>query len=203
MTASALRWAVGAMLAFMAVTSWMVSAHSKAAPSLMVGEFEGVLPCADCSGLQTRLRLQEDKHGAGKGTYFLSEDYLGKSPKPFKSSGRWEAVKGTPKDPAATVYVLDPSKPKKTRYFLLRTDGSLLSLDGERNEIDAPFDLSLKPVAVGLANPASVNCTRQGGQSEIRADASGGQYGVCLFSDGRVCEEWALLRAGVCTAPKQ
>lgn len=190
------------MLAFMAITSWTASAHAKAAPSLLVGEFEGVLPCADCAGLDTRLKLKEDKLGAEKGTYFLSENYIGKSPKPFKSSGRWETVKGTPKDPAATVYVLDPDKPKKVRYYLLRADGSLLSLDGERNEIDAPFDLSLKPSVVGLANPAATNCARVGGQSEIRKDASGGQYGVCVFTDGRACEEWSLFRTGACAAPK-
>jgi putative hemolysin len=199
---STLRLIAMTMLAFVAMVSASVAAPSKAAPSLVVGEFDGVLPCADCSGLDTRLKLVEDKAGAGKGTYVLSEDYIGKSPKPFKSSGHWATIKGTPKDPAATVYVLDPDKPKKTRYYLLRADGSLLSLDGERNEIDAPFDLSLKPRAVGLANPAATNCARQGGRSEIRKDASGGQYGVCLFVDGRVCEEWALFRDKSCVAPK-
>lgn len=179
-----------------------VPAYSKSATSLVVGEFDGVLPCADCAGLDTRLKLVEDKPDAEKGTYFLSENYIGKSKTPFKSSGRWATVKGTPKDPAATVYVLDPDKPKKTRYYLLRADGSLLSLDGERNEIDAPFDLSLKPRAVGLANPAATNCARQGGRSEIHKGASGGQYGVCLFADGRACEEWALFRDKSCVAPK-
>lgn len=48
--------------------------------------------------------------------------------------------------------------------------------------------------AVGLPNPASVHCTEQGGVLEMRADASGGQVGVCLFADGSECEEWAFLR---------
>lgn len=47
---------------------------------------------------------------------------------------------------------------------------------------------------VGLANPASVNCTDQGGQVSIETDGSGGQYGVCLFDDNMQCEEWAMLR---------
>ncbi|MGE0095238.1 MAG: DUF333 domain-containing protein [Alphaproteobacteria bacterium] len=200
MAISVLRFIVVAMV--LASPLWLGGALAAAGSSHLVGEFEGVLPCADCSGLDTRLQLKEDKAGAGKGTYVLSENYIGKSKTPLKSSGRWAALKGTPKDPSATVYALDPGNAKKARYFLLRADGSLLSLDRERNEIDAPFDLSLKPVAVGLANPAAVNCTKQGGRSEIRKDASGGQYGVCLFVDGRVCEEWALLRDGACNAPK-
>lgn len=199
MAVSVLRFIAAAILAAALCSGIALAATNS---PHVVGEFEGMLPCADCSGLDTRLRLQEDKAGAGKGTYFLSENYIGKSKTPFKSSGRWATLKGTPKDPAATVYALDPDKPKKTQYYLLRADGSLLSLDRERNEIDAPFDLSLKPVAVGLANPASVNCAKQGGRTDIRTNSKGDQYGVCTFPDGRVCEEWALLRDQSCVAPK-
>ncbi|OAN46076.1 hypothetical protein A6A03_01680 [Chloroflexus islandicus] len=48
------------------------------------------------------------------------------------------------------------------------------------------------PVA-GLANPASTYCIEQGGQLEIQS-TEGGQIGVCRFSDGTVCEEWAFFR---------
>lgn len=54
---------------------------------------------------------------------------------------------------------------------------------------------------VGIANPASVNCAREGARSEIRTHKDGGQYGVCVFKDGRQCEEWALLRDKRCVAP--
>ncbi len=47
---------------------------------------------------------------------------------------------------------------------------------------------------VGIANPASVYCINNGGKLEIREDAEGNQYGVCLFSDGIECEEWAYFR---------
>ena len=46
----------------------------------------------------------------------------------------------------------------------------------------------------GIANPASVNCTEQGGTLSIEARGDGGQYGICTFEDNRQCEEWALLR---------
>jgi len=48
--------------------------------------------------------------------------------------------------------------------------------------------------ALGLANPASVNCATQGGRLEIKANGGGGQYGLCYFEENRACEEWALLR---------
>lgn len=53
--------------------------------------------------------------------------------------------------------------------------------------------------AVGLANPASVNCTDKGGVSEIRKDAQGNEVGYCLFPDGSECEEWAFMN-GECMA---
>jgi putative hemolysin len=45
-----------------------------------------------------------------------------------------------------------------------------------------------------LANPASVNCTQQGGTLNIERRPDGGQFGVCVFTDNYQCEEWALLR---------
>lgn len=53
------------------------------------------------------------------------------------------------------------------------------------------------PVA-GLANPASTYCLEQGGQLEIQS-VEDGQIGVCRFSDGTLCEEWAFFR-GECRA---
>ena len=45
-----------------------------------------------------------------------------------------------------------------------------------------------------LANPASVNCEQKGGVLQIQKRADQGEYGVCLFEDARVCEEWSLFR---------
>lgn len=45
-----------------------------------------------------------------------------------------------------------------------------------------------------LANPASVNCEKLGGNLEIKENGSGGQYGLCMFEDNMACEEWALYR---------
>jgi len=50
-----------------------------------------------------------------------------------------------------------------------------------------------------LANPASVNCIKQGGNFFVQAGPDGGQYGLCFFEDNRACEEWAMFR-GDCPA---
>jgi len=42
----------------------------------------------------------------------------------------------------------------------------------------------------GMPNPASVFCIEQGGDSVIREEADGDQYGVCVFPDGSECREW-------------
>lgn len=47
---------------------------------------------------------------------------------------------------------------------------------------------------VGLPNPASVFCQKMGYKLEIRTEASGGQYGVCIFPDKNECEEWKFFR---------
>jgi putative hemolysin len=45
-----------------------------------------------------------------------------------------------------------------------------------------------------IANPASVYCESNGGKVEMRTEADGGQFGVCLFPDGSQCDEWAYFR---------
>jgi len=54
--------------------------------------------------------------------------------------------------------------------------------------------------SVGMANPASVNCGKVGGKTEIKTSADGSQYGMCTFTNGTSCEEWALFRGEGCKA---
>ncbi|WDD94761.1 DUF333 domain-containing protein [Burkholderia sp. FERM BP-3421] len=57
--------------------------------------------------------------------------------------------------------------------------------------------LPAAPQKIGMANPASVNCEKLGGKLVIH-DSPRGQYGMCVFKDGRTCEEWALYRDDRC-----
>ncbi len=54
-------------------------------------------------------------------------------------------------------------------------------------------DCSIMPVAQ-ITNPASVNCSKIGGNLKIEKNETGGEYGLCYFEDNRACEEWALMR---------
>jgi putative hemolysin len=57
--------------------------------------------------------------------------------------------------------------------------------------------LKVEPTAApGMANPASVNCQKQGGALTIETGPDGGQYGVCTFPADKQCEEWAMMRGG-------
>jgi putative hemolysin len=44
----------------------------------------------------------------------------------------------------------------------------------------------------GIANPASTFCKDQGYVSQIKTNGDGSQYGVCVFDNGKQCEEWSF-----------
>ena len=98
----------------------------------------GVLPCADCDGIQTRLQLVRD---GDERTYALEETYLGaeEGEAVFRQEGRWveEPVAGLEDDGdgGTSGYRLDPGTPA-SRHYLLRSDGALDQLDGRGRLLD-------------------------------------------------------------------
>jgi len=67
----------------------------------------------------------------------------------------------------------------------------------------SPAPITTTPVAAsttlpGMANPASVNCGNVGGTTQIMTNPDGSQYGMCTFTNGTSCEEWALYRGEGC-----
>ena len=48
-----------------------------------VGDYKGVLPCADCAGIETELELKADQ------SYELTEEYLGKQSGELKAKGHF------------------------------------------------------------------------------------------------------------------
>jgi copper homeostasis protein (lipoprotein) len=90
----------------------------------------GVLPCADCDGIQTRLQLVRD---GDRQTYSLEETYLGADGEAvFTQDGRWVTEEG---DPDGPTYRLDPGAPA-SRLYRLRPDGTLDLLDRRGRPID-------------------------------------------------------------------
>ncbi len=65
-----------------------------------------------------------------------------------------------------------------------------------QEDIDAikqELNKSLQSDETQIANPASVYCEENGGKLEIRETESG-QTGICVFDNGKECEEWAFYR---------
>ena len=47
---------------------------------------------------------------------------------------------------------------------------------------------------IGIPNPASIYCEKNGGKSIIKLDGDGNEYGVCKFKDGKEIDEWDFYR---------
>jgi putative hemolysin len=192
-----------AMRLILPVIVWLAAGTAMADDRVLLGTFVGRLPCADCSGIEEQLTLYQDDAATTAGSYVLKDTYLGRNVTPHVAKGAWRLVRGSAKDPDARVFRLDPAGSGQPQYYLAAGIDALKPLDSERKEISAPVDMTLRRQVAGLANPASVNCTQQGGTLELRTDAKGGTYGVCRFADGRQCEEWALFRNKKCVLPAE
>ena len=58
----------------------------------------------------------------------------------------------------------------------------------------SPIQSKLESAESGIPNPVSVYCEQQGNNLEIQIADDGSQSGVCIFSDGSTCDEWAYYR---------
>ncbi len=85
------------------------------------GLYVGTLPCADCEGIETKLRINYDN------SFELKERYIGKSNRDFTSEGtfRWNN--------AGNTVILD-SFDQPRSYFV--AENYLLHLDTEGNRIE-------------------------------------------------------------------
>ena len=90
----------------------------------------GLLPCADCQGIDTRLVLRTED---GKRNYLLTETYLGGSGKTsFNRAGTWTELQYKAGGEAQVTYVLDPEM--AAQHFALQPDGALELLDADGKE---------------------------------------------------------------------
>ena len=102
----------------------------------MQQSWRGILPCADCEGIETSLFLEKD------GTWVMNERYQGvrDEPSSFASYGTWART--------ADKLVLTDSKGEKSYY---RAKGEALEmLDPEGNPIESQFNYTLQPVSASL-----------------------------------------------------
>lgn len=102
----------------------------------MQQSWRGILPCADCEGIETSLFLGKD------GTWVMNERYQGvrEEPSSFASYGTWART--------ADKLVLTDSQGEKSYY---RAKGDALEmLDREGNPIESQFNYTLAPVKSSL-----------------------------------------------------
>ena len=98
-------------------------ATAPAAP--MDATWQGVLPCSDCDGIQTRLHLVADDQGR---QFQLEETYLaGNDGEVFEGQGPWFEESAVIRGEPTTVYRLDADG--ASRWFALQPDGALEMLE--------------------------------------------------------------------------
>lgn len=82
------------------------------------GTYKGILPCADCVGIETQIRLENNL------SYTKTEKYLGKSDSLFKSQGQFEW-----NDAGSKIYL---NKDQKQTYQVGENKLFALDQNGER-----------------------------------------------------------------------
>jgi copper homeostasis protein (lipoprotein) len=96
-----------------AVLTDTIANNEKNEPDDSISVYEGTLPCADCEGIETILKLD-----VADNTFQLSSTYKGKQPeKNFKEKGTINTERGLEKDPDGTIYILNWDKPEKDQVY--------------------------------------------------------------------------------------
>jgi hypothetical protein len=145
-----------AILSFCAATqsSYILSAQTTTTPKQdsatakspmqLVVQYRGVLPCADCPGIDTTLSLlANSSNDLAHTRYVLKSSYQERN-NTFTETGTWTIVRGTPDNPDAAVYQLKPMDGGQPTNFLRVSDNEILQLDRQRRRIDSKLNFSLK-----------------------------------------------------------
>lgn len=97
------------------------------------GTFTGILPCASCPGIDTRLELGVD------GAFTLTETYQGEADSPVVVEGTWTVEDGGKR------VLLDPnSKSEQDRSFEIVSSDEIRLLDRDGKPTDSKLNYSLK-----------------------------------------------------------
>jgi copper homeostasis protein (lipoprotein) len=103
-------------------------------------QFKGILPCADCPGIETELTLVNDDL-----RYVMKERYIDRSVTPRVSTGEWTTLRGYKDDEDAVVYWLDPESDHE-QYFLKTSDSTILMLDRNEERIQSSLNFTLTKI---------------------------------------------------------
>jgi copper homeostasis protein (lipoprotein) len=118
---------------------------------ILLAAYRGVLPCADCPGIDTTVRLFADPSGAeDHGRYLIRSSYQERNTTNTEM-GTWTLEKGTPSDASAGVYVLKPKSGNGTTNFLVVGDNEIKQLDADRKPFTGTVNFTLKRVGANAA----------------------------------------------------
>ena len=114
----------------------------------LLGRFVGVLPCADCAGIRTELRLYAEQPSGRPARYEATQTYLAArdGENTVQRTGRWAIMRGSASDPDATIYQLDLDRPDARQNFLRVGDSEIRLLDRDQREIASTAPHSLRRV---------------------------------------------------------
>lgn len=80
--------------------------------------YEGLLPCADCEGIETILKIYQGDGTIEGHTFELTSVYKGKTPEQkIVVEGNYNLERGLEKDPDGTIYVLNYDRPEADQVF--------------------------------------------------------------------------------------
>jgi copper homeostasis protein (lipoprotein) len=118
--------------------------------AILLGVYKGTLPCADCEGLDTVLRLYtKSKFDFTYAYYVRTQTYRGAphGDVTISDRGEWALLRGDADDEDATVYQLNPDDEKRSEALVVQDKGaSLMQLDRDLKPIDTTTNVTLKRV---------------------------------------------------------
>lgn len=113
-------------------------------PHSLEDRYSGLLPCADCSGIQTDISLWRDTTEADYGTFTEKEVYIDRNDDPVITNGQWSLLHGNSTDPDAIIFQLNPEESSESMYFLKVDDKNIKQLDVDKEEINSQMNYILE-----------------------------------------------------------
>jgi uncharacterized lipoprotein NlpE involved in copper resistance len=128
----------------------IASGAPRAGTAILFGVYKGTMPCADCSELETVLRLYaKGKFDTTYAFYVRTQTYRGAphGDVTISDRGEWTVLRGDATDPDATVYQLNPDDEQHSEALLVQDKGAALEqLDRDLKPIEATMNMTLKRV---------------------------------------------------------
>jgi uncharacterized lipoprotein NlpE involved in copper resistance len=118
--------------------------------AILFGVYKGTMPCADCNGLETVLRLYaKGRFDTTYAFYVRTQTYHGAphGDVTISDRGEWAVLRGDATDDNATVYQLNPDNEQHSEALLVQDKGAALAeLDRDLKPIDTTMNVTLKRV---------------------------------------------------------